>query len=155
MSHTYKFGTTTFICNSDLSGPIEIRNVEGCLEVDGEDILALVVDFITREHIAGLEQVAPRELIGHFARLNLKGEPPKRLPVDASFSVDIAKVLLATKDVDTMLESLSSVFFWKYTPQGVEYWEDVSDRIRRDGMLPLEARNLISGWVEAHFFEKS
>lgn len=155
MSHIYKFGTTTFICNSDLSGPIEIRNAEGFLEVDGEDILALVVDFITREHIAGLEQATPRRLIQHFARLNLKGEPPKRLPVDASFSVDTAKLLLATKDVDTIIECLSHVFFWKYTPQGFEYWKDVSARVRRDGVLPLEARDLISGWVESHFFEKS
>lgn len=65
MAHTYMFSNTTFICNPDLSGTVEIKTDNGRIEVVGRDLIAFVADYVRREKIAALEDdVSDQEILG-------------------------------------------------------------------------------------------
>lgn len=63
MSHTYVHDKTVFICNSDLSGEITVQNEHGEFEIDGNDVLEFVGEFIRRERISAIENEHPLNFI--------------------------------------------------------------------------------------------
>ena len=69
MSHTYKHKTTTFICNSDLSGDITINTKNGTLDVSGDDIVNFVIYHLKSELICTIESMENKEFIKTFLHL--------------------------------------------------------------------------------------
>ena len=70
MSHTYEHKTTTFICNSDLSGDITIVTKDGILDVNGGDIKDFVIDHLKSELIGTIESMNNKDFIKTFLYLN-------------------------------------------------------------------------------------
>ena len=70
MSHTYEHKTTTFICNSDLSGDVTINTKEGTLDVRGDDIVDFVINHLKSEFIGTIESMENKEFIKTFLHLN-------------------------------------------------------------------------------------
>ena len=64
MSHTYEYGTTKFICNSDKSGPITIVNENGdSIDIECFDaIKAFAYSDLREEIIRSVESSTHREL---------------------------------------------------------------------------------------------
>lgn len=62
MSLTMKVNKTVFIHNGDLSGDVEIRNENGSLKVNGDDIVGFVLEYIRDEKIKKLESLDYDEL---------------------------------------------------------------------------------------------
>lgn len=65
MSHTWEHGETVFTGNSDLSGPIRIRNsLDQVIHVPGRDLIDFVTAHIIRERVSQMEQMGPEEVLG-------------------------------------------------------------------------------------------
>jgi hypothetical protein len=63
--HTAELKSARFHYNSDLSGKVIITTVDGdSIEVDGNDILSFVAEFIRMERIDKIEQLTTDELLG-------------------------------------------------------------------------------------------
>lgn len=65
MSHSWEHGTTRFIGNGDLSGPITIINGLGeRIRVPGRDLVEFVAAHVARERISLLEQQEADQIFG-------------------------------------------------------------------------------------------
>ena len=64
MSHSWTYGKTSFIGNSDLSGDITIRRNGEEIDIPGAQILKFVADHIRDERIRVIEQMTESEILG-------------------------------------------------------------------------------------------
>jgi hypothetical protein len=53
-------------------------------------------------------------------------------------------------------DNLDDAFFWNTTPQGHDYWRDLSEDLRRGvkGPVPIEAKFQIQAWVIQSYIEE-
>lgn len=67
MSHTYQYGNTSFICNSDFSGPIGIydHTTKERIEIESvEAILDFVANMIREKKVREVENLTTEQLLG-------------------------------------------------------------------------------------------
>ena len=63
MSHTTKKGNTIFIHNGSYKGNVNISNSTSEIDIEFDELLDFVVDYIKQEKIAEVEQMNTSELI--------------------------------------------------------------------------------------------